>query len=104
MTAANSRGLAQKALWGGYSRTGNPSAVHDCYYQCANNDPKIPQLWGYMDDLSYASGSIAQLAAYQHNSHDFRHPDLPGWREAASGIPGTRSWRTTGQPVAMTEQ
>jgi len=61
MTDTNSAGLTEKALWGGYSRTGNPSAVHDCYYQCANNDPKIPQLWGYMDDLSYASGSIAQL-------------------------------------------
>jgi len=61
MTDSNSPELAEKALWGGYSRTGSPSAVHDCYYQCASNDPKIPQLWGYMDDLSYAPSSMAQL-------------------------------------------
>jgi len=41
MTTASSPGLAQKALWGGYSRTGNPSAVHGCYYQRASNDPEI---------------------------------------------------------------
>jgi hypothetical protein len=34
MTDTNTSGLTEKALWGGYSRTGNPSAVHDCYYQC----------------------------------------------------------------------
>jgi hypothetical protein len=61
MTDTNSPGLAKTALWGGYSRTGNPGAVHDCYYQCADNDAEIPQLWGYMDDLSYAPGSMARL-------------------------------------------
>ena len=48
-------------LWGGYSRPGDPAAVHSCYYQCASNDPDVPQLWAYMDDLSYAPGEIASL-------------------------------------------
>jgi hypothetical protein len=59
MTDPNTAGLVEKALWGGYSRAGNPSAVHDCYYQCASNNPEIPQSWGYMDDLSHAPGSLS---------------------------------------------
>ena len=50
-----------KPLWGGYSRPGEPAAVHHCYYQRASNNPDVPQLWAYMDDLSYAPGSTARL-------------------------------------------
>ena len=53
--------LTEGPLWGGYSRPGDPAAVHSCYYQCASNDPDVPQLWAYMDDLSYAPGEIASL-------------------------------------------
>lgn len=41
-------------LWSGYSRPGSPNSVHDCYYQCASNDPEVPQLWAYTDSLSYS--------------------------------------------------
>ncbi len=53
--------LHEKALWGGYERSGQPAAVHDCYYQCASNNSDVPQLWAYMDKLSYAPGSRAKL-------------------------------------------
>lgn len=58
MTSARSTG---GPLWGGYCRPGNPAAAHSCYYQCASNDPDVPQLWAYMDDRSYAPGEIASL-------------------------------------------
>lgn len=51
----------QKSLWGGYTRPGTPASVHDCYYQCASNDPEIPQLWAYTGALSFAPDSIVPL-------------------------------------------
>ncbi len=91
MDAKNPR-LTDKALWGGYSRAGNPSAVHDCYYQCASNDPEIPQLWAYVDDLSYAPGSTMCL----YVSTTSQTYDMTIYRDGAqkevvmerSGIPG----------------
>ncbi len=62
MDTSNPR-LSDKSLWGGYSRAGSPSAVHDCYYQCASNDSDVPQLWAYVDSLSYAPGSALLLHA-----------------------------------------
>jgi hypothetical protein len=55
------QGLKHNKLWGGYSRPGSPNSVHDCYYQCASNDPKVPQLWAYTDSLSYSPGSSINL-------------------------------------------
>lgn len=48
-------------LWGGYGRPGNPDSVHDCYFQCASNDPLVPQLWAYTSALSYGSGDTVEL-------------------------------------------
>lgn len=91
MDSSNPR-LSEKALWGGYSRSGEPSAVHDCYFQCASNDPDVPQLWGYTDDLSYAPGSTLCL----HINTSVETYDVAIYRDGAekdivferSGVPG----------------
>jgi len=53
--------LTDHPLWGGYPRPGEPAAVHSCYYQQASNDRDVAQLWAYVDDLSYAPGTMARL-------------------------------------------
>lgn len=53
--------VGESPLWGGYSRPGDSRAVHDCYFQRAVNDSQIPQLWAYVNDLSFAPGSTAYL-------------------------------------------
>jgi len=35
--------------------------VHDCYYQCASNDPAVPQLWAYTGALSFAASEKLSL-------------------------------------------
>ncbi len=53
--------LKQRDLWGGYTRSGAPKSVHDCYYQCASSDPEVPQLWAYTSTLSHAKVDKVEL-------------------------------------------
>ena len=66
-------------IWGGYSRDGEPPAVHHCYYQRASNDAKVAQLWAYTDALSYAPGDSARL----HVNSSAKQFDLLIYRDGA---------------------
>lgn len=83
MTEPNNPRITDAALWGGYSRPGQPNSVHDCYFQRASNDPTVPQLWVYTGDLSYAPGDSAQL----HVNTTAETFDIEVFRDGAEPLP-----------------
>jgi hypothetical protein len=98
------RGSSTRGAW--------PSAIQENFYECASNDPAVPQLWAYTDRWSYMPGETVRLhvsttlASYNIELHrdgaerevvDIR-VDVPG---AFHRTPDACSVKGCGWPVAV---